>query len=128
MSVKTFFTILAVLAVVHGIGFVLAPEQTGAAYGLEASPSSLLTGRFFGGALLAWGVIIWFAKDFQESALRAVMIGTLVGDVVSLIVAAMGTLAGTMNAMGWVAVLIYGFSGIGCGYFLMAKSRSLSPL
>lgn len=56
------------------------------------------------------------------------MIGTLVGDVVSLIVAAMGTLAGTMNAMGWVAVLIYGFSGIGCGYFLMAKSRSLSPL
>ena len=50
-----------------------------------------------------------------------------VGDIVSLIVAAMGT-AGTMNAMGWVAVLIYGFSGIGCGYFLMAKSRSLSPL
>lgn len=49
MSVKTFFTILAVLAVVHGIGFVLAPEQTGSAYGLEASPSSLLTGRFFGG-------------------------------------------------------------------------------
>ena len=49
MSVKTFFTILAVLAVVHGIGFVLAPEQTGSAYGLEASPSSLLTGRLFGG-------------------------------------------------------------------------------
>lgn len=76
---------------------------------------------------MAWGVIIWFTKDFQESV-RGVMIGTLVGDVVSLIVAAMGTLAGTMNAMGWVAVLIYGFSGIGCGYFLMAKSRSLSPL
>jgi hypothetical protein len=49
-------------------------------------------------------------------------------DVVSLIVAAMGTLAGTMNAMGRVAVLIYLFSAVGCGYFLMAKSPRLSPL
>jgi hypothetical protein len=48
-------------------------------------------------------------------------------DVVSLIVAAMGTLAGTMNAMGWVAVLIYLFSAVGCGYFLMAKFPRLRP-
>ena len=30
MTMKTFFTILAVLALIHGIGFVLAPEVVAA--------------------------------------------------------------------------------------------------
>jgi hypothetical protein len=42
--------------------------------------------------------------------------------------AVMATLAGTMNAMGWVAVLIYLFSAVGCGYFLTIQSRRLAPL
>jgi len=43
-------------------------------------------------------------------------------------VAVMATLAGAMNAMGWVAVLIYLFSAVGCGYFLTIQSRGLAPL
>jgi len=70
-------------------------------------------------------VIVWFARDFSSDAARGVLIATVIGDVVSLIVAAMGTLAGTMNAMGWVAVLIY---LVGCAYLLTAKSGRLAPL
>jgi hypothetical protein len=128
MTIKTFFMILAVLAVVHGIGFVLIPEQVASAYGMATSASSRLTAQLFGGALLAWGVIVWLAREFSSDAVRGVLIGTVIGDVVSLIVAAMGTLAGTMNAMGWVAVLIYLFSAVGCAYFLTAKSGRLAPL
>src|ERR1700682_3449198 len=120
MTIKTFFMILAVLAVVHGIGFVLIPEQVASAYGMATSASSRLTAQLFGGALLAWGVIVSLAREFSRDAVRGVLIGTVIGDVVSLIVAAMGTLAGTMNAMGWVAVLIYLFSAVGCAYFLTA--------
>jgi uncharacterized protein YjeT (DUF2065 family) len=128
MTIKTFFMILAILAVIHGIGFVLVPDQIASAYGVATSASTRLMAQLFGGALLAWGLIVWFAKDFPSEAVRGVLIGTCVADAVSFIVAAMATLAGTMNAMGWIAVLIYLFSGVGCGYFLTTQSRRLAPL
>jgi hypothetical protein len=56
MRIKTFFMILAVLVVIHGIGFVIVPDQVASAYGLANSASTLLTAQLFGGALLAWGV------------------------------------------------------------------------
>jgi hypothetical protein len=102
----------------------VVPEQVAASYGLVSSPSSVLTARLFGGALLAWGAILWAARTFRdESAVRAVLMATGVAEVVSLFVVIAGTLAGTMNTMGWVAVLIYLFGAVGCGYFLTGQKR-----
>jgi hypothetical protein len=50
MTVRTFFTILAVLSFLFGIGFVLAPGQVLANYGIDLSPALALVGRLFGGA------------------------------------------------------------------------------
>ena len=127
MTIRMFFTILAVLSFLFGIGFVLAPDQVLANYGIEHSPALTLLGRLFGGALLTLGVILWFARDFRdEAAVRAVLIGGLVGDVVNLVAQSMGTWAGTTNALGWSTVLIYLFAAAGSGYFLMARTARLS--
>jgi len=73
------------------------------------------------------GVILWLARDFlDEAAIRAVLIGGLVGDVVNLVAAAMGTLSGAQNALGWSTVLIYLFAAVGSGYFLRARTSRLS--
>jgi len=128
MTIRIFFSILAVLSFLFGIGFVLAPGQVLANYGIEHSPALALVGRLFGGALLTLGVILWLARDFRdEAAVRAMLIGALIGDVVNLVVATMGTLSGTSNALGWSTVLIYLFGAVGSGYFLMARSSQLSP-
>jgi hypothetical protein len=128
MTIRTFFSILAVLSFLFGIGFVLAPGQVLANYGIELSPALALVGRLFGGALLTLGVILWFARDFRdEAAIRAVLMGGLIGDVVNLLVATMGTLSGVSNALGWSTVLIYLFGAVGSGYFLMAQTSRLSP-
>jgi len=127
MTIRTFFVIFAVLAFLFGIGFVLAPGQVLANYGIEYSPALALLGRLFGGILLTFGAILWLSKDLtDEAALRAVLMGTLIGDVVNLVVATMGTLSGTTNALGWSTVLIYLFGVLGSGYFLMARSSRLS--
>jgi hypothetical protein len=55
MTIRTFFTIISVLALAHGVGFMLIPEQVASGYGMATSASSVLTARLFGGALLAWG-------------------------------------------------------------------------
>jgi hypothetical protein len=129
MTIRLLFTILAVLSFLFGICFVLAPDQVLANYGIEHSPALALVGRLFGGALLALGVILWLARDFRdEAAVRAVLISTLVGGVVNVVVAIIGTMAGTTNALGWSTVLIYLFAAVGSGYFLMAQSRRLSHL
>jgi hypothetical protein len=124
MTIRMFFTILAVLSFLFGVGFVLAPDQVLANYGIEHSPALALLGRLFGGALLTLGVILWLARDFRdEAAVRTVLVGGLVGDVVNFVVATMGTLAGTTNALGWSTVLIYLFGAVGSGYFLIAQSQ-----
>lgn len=121
MTIKTFFAIFAVLAVLFGIGFVLAPAQVLSNYGVESSPAIALMSRLFGGTLLAMAVILWCARDFrEEAALRAVLIGFGVSDAINCIVAIVATSAGTMNALGWTTVLIYLGGAAGAGYFLTA--------
>jgi hypothetical protein len=118
MTIKTFFAIFAVLSLLFGIGFVLAPAQVLSNYGVESSPTVAMMSRLFGGTLLAMAVILWFARDFRNEALRAVLIGFGIADAVNLVVATMATLAGTVNALGWTTVLIYLCGMVGAGYFL----------
>lgn len=127
MTLRSFFTILAVLSFLFGVGFVLAPGHVLANYGIETSPALALVGRLFGGVLLTLSAILWFARDFRDAAaVRAVLLGALLGDVINLVVATMGTLSGTSNALGWSTVVIYLYGALGSGYFLTAQSR-LSP-
>jgi hypothetical protein len=126
MTVKSFFTIIAVLALVHGIGFVLVPEQVAASYGMATSASTVLMARLFGAALLGLGLIFWFARDGSSESARGVFIATIIGNIVGLIIVVMGTTAGTLNSMGWIAALIYLFGAAGSGYFLTTRSPQLS--
>jgi hypothetical protein len=76
--------------------------------------------RLFGGTLLAIAVIQWSARDFSEAAVRPILIGLCIANVVNLVVSIMATMAGTINAMGWSTVLIYLCGAVGAGYFLTA--------
>jgi hypothetical protein len=125
MTLKMFFTIIAVLALVHGVGFVLLPEQVAASYGMATSASTVLMARLFGAALLGLGLIFWLARFGSPASVRGVFIATIIGNTVGLIVVVMGTTAGTLNSMGWVAALIYLFGAVGSGYFVMTRSSQL---
>ena len=121
MTIKTYFAIFAVLSVLFGIGFVLAPAAVLGNYGVESSPAIALMSRLFGGTLLAMAVIFWSAREFRdESALRAVLIGTALSDAVNFVIAFAATSSGTINALGWTTVLIYLGGAVGAGYFLTA--------
>lgn len=126
MTIKTFFAIFAVLSVLFGIGFVLAPGQVLSNYGIESSPAVAVMSRLFGGTLLAMAVILWSARDFHdEAALRAVLIGFGIADVVNFVVAIVAVSSGTVNALGWTTVLIYLCGAVGAGYYLTAGKAQL---
>ena len=122
MTLKSYFSIFAVLSVLFGIGFVLAPDQVLINYGVESSPAIALMSRLFGGTLLAIAVILWSARDFHDQAVvRAVLVGIGVSDVVNLVVSLLAVTSGTINALGWSTVLIYLCGALGAGYFLAAS-------
>jgi len=109
MNVKLFLAIAAAIAVVYGIAFVSIPGFVLAIYG-DATPNALaiLGFRFFGLSLLSLGLIGWFVRETSDwTALRGLLLGLSVGNVVGVVVSIWGTVTGIMNAMGWSAVLIY---------------------
>jgi len=127
MTLRTFFTVFAVLSALFGIGFLAAPNDVLAMYGFPASPHVAVMTRLFGGTLLALAVIQWMARDFRdEGALTALLLGLGVSHVVNLLVSIAATVAGTINALGWTTVLIFLCGAVGCGYFLRARGSVLA--
>lgn len=129
MTIKIFLSIIAILGVGHGVAFLVAPDEVGTIYGLEISRPVALMSRFFGGALVAWGGILWATRSFRdEAAIRAVLLATAVAEVIGVLTAVAGTLSGTLNGVGWVAVLIYLFGTVGCVYFLSGKKQLVAAV
>lgn len=123
MNVRTYFAVFAVLALLFGIGFVLAPGAVLANYGVTTTPAVAVMSRLFGGTLIAIAIIQWLARDFDASATRAVLMGVGVADAINCIIAIASTTAGTINALGWSTVLIYLVGAVGAGYFLMNPDK-----
>jgi hypothetical protein len=121
MKVKLFLVIAAVIAILYGIAFLLIPGFVLASYGVTPNAPTILGFRFFGVALLSLGLVVWFVRDTSDwTALRGLLLGLSIGDVVGVVVSIWGTVTGIMNAMGWSAVLIYLVLLAGSVYYLSA--------
>ena len=124
MKLRTFLTIVAVIALLYALGLILLPAFMATTYGMGTSASEILLARFFGVEMLVVGVINWLAKDLTGASVRPVITGNLIGDIVGTIVALMGTLSGVMNVVGWSAVAIYLLIALGFAYFqFMAPAK-----
>jgi hypothetical protein len=124
MTVKLYLTIASVVAVLYGLGFVLIPASMVALYGGPMEPHVILNVQFFGSALLALGVISWFAKDFREwDAVRGVLIGIVVTDIVGGLLSIWATITGVLNGLGWSSVIVYVLLLLGALYFLWIGSQ-----
>ena len=124
MKLRTFLMIVAVVALLYGLGLLLLPAFMATTYGFGTSASEILLARFFGVAMLTLGLINWLAKDLTGASIKPVILGSLIGDLVGVIVALMGTLSGVMSAVGWSAVVIYLLFVLGFAYYqFMAPSK-----
>ncbi len=122
MRLSTLFTINAILATLYGLALVLAPATFFDLYGVTADDPLQVTGQFFGGALLAFGVLTWQARGEPDSnARRAIVLSLFVGDAVGFFAGLFGQLRGVVNALGWTTVALYLLLGVAWGYFYFVK-------
>jgi hypothetical protein len=110
MTYKNITTVACVISIIFGLGFILMPAQLTSFYNVTLNAGGIFIGQLFGAALLGYGVLNWFGRDFSaEQAQQAVTNTNLAGDVLGFIFSLIAQLNGNtgVNALGWSTVLIY---------------------
>ena len=124
MSYRIMFVITALLTCLLGLAFLIVPSIAIKQFGVDDYASTRMVTQFYGTAMLALGVVLWFAGSVtDEAAQRGMGIGVLVGAAAGLIVTLLGTFGGTLRALGWVAMLLYVLVGLGFAFLIFLKPR-----
>jgi hypothetical protein len=128
MKLSALMTVNAIVAVVFGLGFIVAPSQVASFYSpevgaAEAGGALRVIAQLLGAALVAFAVLTWVARNAPDSeARRAILLALFIGDGVGFVIALIAQIGGAVNALGWSTVAIYLLFAIGFGYFVfMAK-------
>ncbi len=117
MKLNNFLTAKAIISLFFVIGFVLAPAPLLSLFGMTLDPAGIFAARLLGAMLIGIGLICWFEKNADVSALRSVILALLVADVLGFLVTLMGQLSGLTNALGWASVVLWFLLALGFGYF-----------
>jgi hypothetical protein len=122
MSLSLLFMANAVVAILFGIGFLIAPASVLNIYGVDSSPALESLGQYYGAALIAWGVVAWLARRLSvENARATVVPGFAIGDVLALIAAVLGVINGVTGSLGWLNVVLFAAFAAGYGYFWLMQ-------
>ena len=102
MSVRVYLTIAATVAILYGLAFLVMPVTTSLFFTDFAEARAVFYPRFCGATVLAWGLIVWFARDFQGCyPVRCVLISSIVGLLVNIIITVWATSTESLNAKAW---------------------------
>jgi hypothetical protein len=124
MDARMYLTISSIIAILYAIGFLLIPGNVVLLFGGPPEPHVTLNLQYCGAALLAWGVIGWMARDFRDwDAVRGVLIGTAVGDVVLTVLNLWATYQGLLNSLSWTSTIVSVLLLLGALYCLSAGAR-----
>jgi len=124
MSVRPYLTIAAVVAILYALAFLVMPVTTSLFFSDFAEARAVLYLRFCGAAVLAWGLIVWFARDFQGwYPVRSVLIASVVGLAVNILVNVVATVQGWLNAKAWGSTVVLVLLLLGGIYQLMVGAE-----
>lgn len=113
---------LAVVSAVFGVAMLLAPNGLLALYGAEQmNGPGVYNSMLYGGCLLALAVMNWTASDSVAGQARHVILGTLVANVLGLVVALVRQMTDPgVPVTAWLNVLIFLVFAVLFGYLQFA--------
>jgi hypothetical protein len=125
VKLKTLMVITSFVALLFGLGFLLAPAWTEASYGVNLDAGGQLMARFLGSAYLGYAALLWLARNTPSSNTRhAIVVGVFVNMILGLVVAVYDRVMGIENALAWSTVAIFLLLSIGYGYFAFIKPNA----
>ena len=125
MNYRTMFLINSFIAVLFGLGFLIIPSLVLNQFGVDQYAATKLASQFFGTAMLALGLLLWFAKDVMDANLQKGMgLALLVSAAAGLAITIVGTVTGILRSNWWIAMLVYVLFGLAYAYLVFMKPKS----
>ena len=120
---KRLLTVALIFEIPPAIGFLLLPVATlQALAGVALDASGVPVARVLGAALLAFCVLLWFARKSDSAGFaRGAVACMLAYYAVSAVVLLLAQLSGQMGPMGWGMVLAHSALAVWCGYALLKR-------
>ncbi len=123
MKRSTFLAISAILALLFGLGFLLFPQASVTAFGMEATPGVLSFARALGSILVGLGILNWMARNDRMSAsLRAILWGNFIIQAILSVLNIFDITSGVVNASAWFGEVVHVLLAIGFLYYLYART------
>ena len=121
---KMFLSVVSVLMVLLGAGWLFFPETMLARWDVETDHIGVYVARRYGGLLFGYAAILWFGRTSGPSAARAAILGggALVTTVVTLL-SLVGVVTGAIGPGAWGSVVIEALLAAGFVYYFFS-SRS----
>lgn len=110
MNFHTLATCAAMLSLPFGAGFLLLPVPSAALYGASlADPGTQLLGRYFGSEILMYAAAAWSLRALRDAgAQRRGAAWIAAATAAGLAVTLLGLRDGTLTALCWSSVALYG--------------------
>jgi hypothetical protein len=107
LNARLALAIGAVAAFVFGIGLLVFPSLMLANSGLESGAAAVAASRGAGATLIGLGVLNWLGRAASGAGSRAILMGNLVVQILSLAVNAGSVLTGQLPAQAGAASVIH---------------------
>jgi hypothetical protein len=132
MKLRYVFVLNAIVSLIFAVGFLLAPKtmlslfhlSVGSTVSFNASINFMT--QLLGAALIAHGLLSWFAGGMTEAnARRSVATSLFVFQVIGFALSLLGMLSKIMSVTGWVLVGLFLLFALGYAYFLFVKQSEI---
>jgi hypothetical protein len=123
MKLSTYAIIVAILALIYGIGMLFFPVQFAQNYGVTLDPVSTGIAREFGAAMLAFAIVYWINRNVPESerSWSGLLWSGVVYNVAIFVIALMAKRDGLVNPMNWSTIILAAILTLCSLYFLFRK-------
>ena len=122
MSQNLFFSAVAILYAILGVGHVVAPAAFLSGLGVDLNGPADLLARVIGSAAIGFAFVNWGCRDAPPSRLLTmVLFGNLTEKVIQVVLILHALSAGVFNSLGWGMLALQALIGTGFAYFFFAR-------
>ena len=122
MKLKHLFTINLFIAAFFGIACAVFPAWSLRLYGLGPDPGAIWMTRLTGGSILGFATLMWYGRTSASGPARqAIALALIVQDVVGALASLEIQLRGSLNALGWSNLVLYGLLALGYIWFRFVR-------